>query len=237
MEQFVWSSPSESSEEIISHQLLPSPSRTFPLDFTFGRNLSPSEPYGSSEVSDTSSEGYLTSDFWESFEPNCTLMTPSRKPLNLQATKSLLIKESLKIAIESKRREKGLSLFHDLNRKDGMRTAEGLREETTIISPDDEVRRNQRRERNKIAATKCRLKKKAHVRGLLQELQQMESTRKSLMTQINFLENQQSHIQNILKLHYCRKEEMMIKTSNQQILSAPSSSSTSLSPLDHPVTS
>lgn len=74
-----------------------------------------------------------------------------------------------------------------------------------ILTPEDEERRRRRRERNKVAATKCRNKKKFHVVTLCQESQILETTNRDLKEEIQFLEREQHKLKTIFQNHlpYC----------------------------------
>ena len=71
--------------------------------------------------------------------------------------------------------------------------------------PDEDVRRKRRRERNKVAATKCRHKKKEHVIQLNIESQQLESSNLCLKAKLAELRAEQSKLLQILASHdpYC----------------------------------
>ena len=74
-----------------------------------------------------------------------------------------------------------------------------------ITSPEDEERRRRRRERNKVAATKCRHKKKEHVIQLNIESQTLESSNFNLKTELQQLEQERNHLITLLANHrqYC----------------------------------
>ncbi|CAG7838550.1 unnamed protein product, partial [Allacma fusca] len=89
-------------------------------------------------------------------------MPPKCAVQSVSATRSHLIKESLKVAIQSKRKSSGKE---DIDLKLELEAKLKKRDELT---PEDEERRKRRRERNKIAATKCRNKKKEKTYLLVQ---------------------------------------------------------------------
>lgn len=76
-----------------------------------------------------------------------------------------------------------------------------------MTSPEDEERRRRRRERNKVAATKCRHKKKEHVIQLNIESQTLESNNFNLKTELQQLEQERNHLITLLTNHrqYCIK--------------------------------
>ncbi|XP_053211674.1 GATA zinc finger domain-containing protein 14-like isoform X2 [Panonychus citri] len=69
------------------------------------------------------------------------------------------------------------------------------------LSPEDEDRRRRRRERNKVAATKCRNKKKVHVYKLCQESQTLESTNYNLKEEMENLKREEQRLNDILVKH------------------------------------
>lgn len=75
-------------------------------------------------------------------------------------------------------------------------------------SYEDQERRRRRRERNKVAATKCRHKKKEHVIQLNIESQCLESSNVNLKMELNQLEQERNHLSNLLSNHrpFCLKQ-------------------------------
>lgn len=69
------------------------------------------------------------------------------------------------------------------------------------LTPEDEERRRRRRERNKIAATKCRLKKREKTANLVTESETLEAQNIELKTQITQLQNERRQILGILETH------------------------------------
>ena len=69
------------------------------------------------------------------------------------------------------------------------------------LTPEDEERRRRRRERNKIAATKCRLKKREKTVILVQESETLETQNHELKSQIQELETQRRRLVDMLNLH------------------------------------
>uniref|UniRef100_A0A6V7MDJ2 BZIP domain-containing protein n=1 Tax=Bracon brevicornis TaxID=1563983 RepID=A0A6V7MDJ2_9HYME len=69
------------------------------------------------------------------------------------------------------------------------------------MTPEDEERRRRRRERNKIAATKCRLKKREKTVILVQESETLESQNHDLKSQIQELETQRRRLVDMLSHH------------------------------------
>merc|ERR1719510_2365052 len=69
------------------------------------------------------------------------------------------------------------------------------------LTPDDQMRRMRRRERNKIAATKCRNKKKARTVNLVKESEILDSQNKALKIEITKLETEKDRLMGILQQH------------------------------------
>jgi len=69
------------------------------------------------------------------------------------------------------------------------------------LAPEDAVRRLRRRERNKVAATKCRNKKKARTSNLMKESEILDSQNKALKLEISKLESEKHHLMEILQEH------------------------------------
>ncbi|KAG0715089.1 Transforming protein v-Fos/v-Fox [Chionoecetes opilio] len=108
----------------------------------------------------------------------------------LEATKSALIKEGLKLQIRSKLQAAGVD------------TPESLLDETKIfkdLTEEDEQRRRRRRERNKVAATKCRNKKKEKTCYLMTESESVEDVNLRLKTEIQRLNSEKMKLEKILR--------------------------------------
>lgn len=69
------------------------------------------------------------------------------------------------------------------------------------LTPEDEERRRRRRERNKIAATKCRLKKRERTANLVTESETLETQNIELKSQIQELQTQRRQLFEILSIH------------------------------------
>ncbi|KAG5846592.1 hypothetical protein ANANG_G00116620 [Anguilla anguilla] len=68
-------------------------------------------------------------------------------------------------------------------------------------TPEESERRKRRRERNKIAAAKCRNKKKEKTDGLQKESEKLESINAELKAQIEELKSQKQQLVYMLNLH------------------------------------
>ncbi|MBN3314984.1 ATF3 factor, partial [Atractosteus spatula] len=113
-----------------------------------------------------------------------------------------LVKEELRFAIQNKRLSSGMSSTIS----DGM----GTTSETSPaeppnvkkeITPEECERRKRRRERNKIAAAKCRNKKKERTDCLQKESEKLESINAELKAQIEELKNEKQQLVYMLNLH------------------------------------
>lgn len=69
------------------------------------------------------------------------------------------------------------------------------------LTPEDEERRRRRRERNKIAATKCRLKKRERTANLIQESEILETQNIDLKNQLHVLQKEQLTLTEMLSQH------------------------------------
>lgn len=69
------------------------------------------------------------------------------------------------------------------------------------LTPEDEDRRRRRRERNKIAATKCRMKKRERTVNLVNESETLDAQNKELKSQVTELENQRRKLMEVLQAH------------------------------------
>ncbi|XP_059481367.1 activating transcription factor 3 isoform X2 [Neocloeon triangulifer] len=145
------------------------------------------------------------------------LMHPSQEimpPPSVQHTCSQLIKEGLKLTIQSKRKTSGgpepvfpnndTSPAEDVN---SMVPKMQYFSSNISSSGDDELtaedaeRRRRRRERNKIAATKCRLKKREKTVNLVQESEVLDAQNHDLKAQIKNLEAEQRRLVDMLTVH------------------------------------
>ncbi|KAM9317312.1 cyclic AMP-dependent transcription factor ATF-3 [Gastrophryne carolinensis] len=67
--------------------------------------------------------------------------------------------------------------------------------------PEEDERKKRRRERNKVAAAKCRNKKKEKTECLQKESEKLESINAELKAQIEELKNEKQHLIYMLNLH------------------------------------
>lgn len=69
------------------------------------------------------------------------------------------------------------------------------------LTPEDEDRRKRRRERNKIAATKCRLKKRECINNLMRESETLEAQNVDIKTQLKDLREQYAYLTDMWQAH------------------------------------
>jgi len=76
-----------------------------------------------------------------------------------------------------------------------------IKQERQDLTPEDEERRNRRRERNKLAATKCRNKKKEATAELIKESEVVEALNQSLKQELSRLEAEERQLTEVLHTH------------------------------------
>uniref|UniRef100_A0A3Q3Q6J8 BZIP domain-containing protein n=1 Tax=Monopterus albus TaxID=43700 RepID=A0A3Q3Q6J8_MONAL len=103
-----------------------------------------------------------------------------------------LVKEELRLAIQTKRLSNGLSA--DIS-------SDGASSSSDRLTHEEHERRKRRRERNKIAAAKCRTKKKEKTESLQKESEKLESVNSELKAQIEELKQQKQQLVYMLNLH------------------------------------
>merc|ERR1712123_99553 len=79
--------------------------------------------------------------------------------------------------------------------------SENIKKEIEDQSPEDEVRRKRRRERNKVAAEKCRIKKKKETMNLFSEREIVERANACYKEEIAKLEAEQRKLGHLLANH------------------------------------
>uniref|UniRef100_A0A3Q2V6R5 Activating transcription factor 3 n=2 Tax=Haplochromini TaxID=319058 RepID=A0A3Q2V6R5_HAPBU len=138
---------------------------------------------------------------------SCSALVPCFSP---QGTLTLddftnftpIVKEELRLAIQSKRLSNGLST--DMS-SDGASSSSDRASELTSyrngLTSEEHERRKRRRERNKIAAAKCRNKKKEKTESLQKESEKLESINADLKAQIEELKQQKQQLVYMLNLH------------------------------------
>ncbi|KAM8831973.1 cyclic AMP-dependent transcription factor ATF-3 isoform 2-T2 [Spinachia spinachia] len=143
---------------------------------------------------------------------SCSALVPCLSPpgtltLDDFTSFSPLVKEELRLAIQTKRLINGLrgdtssdgasSSCSDRGSECRAGGAGGKKE----VTPQELERRKRRRERNKVAAAKCRNKKKEKTETLQQESEKLESVNSELKAQIEELKQQKQQLVYMLNLH------------------------------------
>ncbi|XP_071507588.1 uncharacterized protein [Diadema antillarum] len=114
---------------------------------------------------------------------------------------SPLVKEELKQAIVSRRKTHGLpDVRIDFEPKP-----------PSQLTPEEETRREQQKERNRSAAAKCRSKKRHAVERLVEEAQELETANTQLRSEMKSLEAERTKLQFLLDMHSpnCLKQSAM----------------------------
>ncbi|XP_022172903.1 transcription factor kayak isoform X2 [Myzus persicae] len=83
-----------------------------------------------------------------------------------------------------------------------------------MMSAEEEQRRQVRRERNKLAAARCRKRRMDHTNELLEETGQLEEKRLRLQVEIQGLRQQKSDLQQMLAQHKCAVNMNNVQLSN-----------------------
>ncbi|XP_058941815.1 activating transcription factor 3-like [Pocillopora verrucosa] len=73
------------------------------------------------------------------------------------------------------------------------------------LTADEQERRRIRRERNKVAASKCRKKRKEHVKTLVEASEELEHQNNDLQAQISKLQAEIKKLEFMLDSHSCAK--------------------------------
>lgn len=125
---------------------------------------------------------------------------------------SQFVKEGLKLKVKQKIKDESPSLISNYGSEDGDSKLEG------DLTHEDEERRYRRRERNKIAATKCRNKKKEKTTRLIAEGEVLEIQNASLKEEINKLEAEKRSLNDLLTSHepQCKAKKLKLETNSRK---------------------
>lgn len=118
----------------------------------------------------------------------CSPMSPDYP--SVQHFTSQLIKEGLKVKVSQ-----------NIKVEPGVDSKLSIKQEKQELTPDDVERRRRRRERNKVAATKCRNKKKEATVELFKESEIVESQNQSLKQELSRLECEERQLSELLHHH------------------------------------
>ncbi|XP_071055776.1 activating transcription factor 3 isoform X2 [Onthophagus taurus] len=189
---------------------------TNPLDgYNFGDDA-PKQPKHHHHGTNTNNNNSFTSASSDSNSSSCSqLESPTNNgPNSVQQTCSQLIKAGLKLTIEQKRKHQNdnddiLDLDQQCKRikRNDCSESEEDKINNSGLTAEDEERRRRRRERNKIAATKCRLKKRERTANLVNESEVLEKQNVDLKNQIQALQSERMSLTSMLQTHQltCRK--------------------------------
>lgn len=107
--------------------------------------------------------------------------------------RSVLIKNCLKLTIKQRREALGLGDIEPEYKSPG----------PDHLTKEDEEKRRRRRERNKIAASKCRNRKKERTVRLCEESEGLQRGNAELRRELQRLRLEVQHLTSILRLHVC----------------------------------
>lgn len=107
--------------------------------------------------------------------------------------RSVLIKNCLKLSIRQRREALGLGDIAPEYKAPGHDN----------LTKEDEEKRNRRRERNKIAASKCRNRKKERTVRLCEESEGLQRGNEELRRELQRLRLEVQHLSHLLRLHVC----------------------------------
>jgi fos-like antigen len=97
------------------------------------------------------------------------------------------------------------------------------------VSPEEAARRNLRRERNKVAAAKCRQRRVDHTNRLLNETEKLEQEQASIEQEIQSLQQEKDQLEFILQAHspLCKSRNPTLKIKTEPGLTVPECSTKS----------
>merc|ERR1712198_548712 len=128
-------------------------------------------------------------------EDNCSFSefsNPNTPPLMRGATDE--VKQELQKAIRCRRVAQGL---------DEMPNLESRKQSSNQLSPAELEKRRLRRERNKLAAFKCRQRRKEHMQALEDETEVLNAAKRSLEAEILALKDKKKELEDMLNSHKC----------------------------------
>ncbi|KAJ7374332.1 bZIP Maf transcription factor [Desmophyllum pertusum] len=141
------------------------------------------------------------------------------------------VKLGLRNAIKTRRVAQGL---------DGMPHLEAKRPKLEALSNEEEEKRRVRRERNKVAAFKCRLRRKEHMQKLQDESDDLNADNSSLERELVALKAQKEELEKMFRSHNCVLKDTTSKenTTTEQSSDAksPQSCSTEVAKSNEPST-
>lgn len=79
----------------------------------------------------------------------------------------------------------------------------GRRSKNAVLTPEEDVKREIRRQRNRVAAEKCKKKREEIEKGLENTVKQLESKQNELMANLNNLNKKKAFLEKLLQQHNC----------------------------------
>merc|ERR1712002_158197 len=137
----------------------------------------------------------------------------------VQGYRSQFIKEGLKMRVKKNMKLVPEDSLHKV-------LSQNIKEEIEDLSPEDEIRRNKRRERNKVAAEKCRNKKKKETLKLFAESEMVERANACYKEELAKLEAEEKHLLKILETHKPMCQLQIESPGSQSYWTVPNSNST-----------
>lgn len=171
-----------SSNMLLSHLNLPLPMDTNPGDernFLSGGAKMP-VPY---HLDESDSDSIVSSE-----DASYTELVPMSSGAGDE------VKAGLRNAIKTRRVAQGL---------DGMPLIEAKKPRLEVLSKEEEEKRRIRRERNKVAAFKCRQRRKEHIQKLQDESDELNSERSCLEKELVALKAQKEQLERMFQSHNC----------------------------------
>merc|ERR1712048_274416 len=152
-------------------------------------------PTSSYSTSRSNSPQLQHDDFQLNFQMNRPMQTSYQKPTSYQnATSNYTQVQSGMTGFQQL--HPGGYYIHDPNTR--------RKKEDYELTPVEYEKRRQRRERNKLAALRCRTRRKERIDALEMETAQIEGDNKIVQNEINSLQKHVEELQKLLKDHECR---------------------------------
>jgi len=157
-----------------------------------------------SNISDSSTRSSFSS-LSSHMSPVSFSLTSHQEYQSTEHFHSQLIREGLKMKVREKMKKEPEDCFQMFT---------SIKKEKEELTTDDQLRRQKRRERNKIAAEKCRNKKKLETMKLFATSDSVRLLNVQYKEDISRLEAEYKHLANILEHHklICRKREKLETT-------------------------
>lgn len=154
--------------------------------FTFQFHKLPEELTRQSQSTSTSS----VSDLFDIDEVSSTIIL-QEVDQSCEVPLTPLLKEGIKYKIQNRRKAEGK----------GELKVEFKEPEPERLTEEEELRRQIRREKNKMAAQKCRSKKRQLADCLQKETEKLAAKQRKLKKEIDSLKSEKEHLEEIIKVH------------------------------------